>query len=92
MTYHASRASWTTSNLGLQKASQIIQAHVEDYQTALLEELSPLSVRHTIHTASGLLSFAVRRGHLPDNVVQTVRKVKVHTKPQDRPFLHVPGL
>ena len=67
--------------LRLTKASQITQAHVENYQTNLLQGLSPQRVRHCMHAASGLLSFAVRCGYLSSNVVKNVKKVKAEKNP-----------
>jgi len=69
------------TNRGVTKASEITRAHVEDYQHRLLEETSPQSVRHCMYAASGLLSFAVGRGHLADNVATGVKKVKATKNP-----------
>ncbi len=66
---------------GLSKASQITQACVEDYQVSLLDLLAPRTVRHCMYAASGLLSFAVRRSYLSNNVVKNVAKVKVQANP-----------
>ena len=66
---------------GLTKASQIRQVHVESYQQALLKDLAPNSVRHSMYAASGLLSFAVRRGYISHNVVKSVQKVKAQKNP-----------
>ena len=66
---------------GLTRASQITQAHVEDYQNELLKTLSQRTVRNCMYAASGLLSFAVGRGYLSGNVVKNVKKVKADKNP-----------
>jgi integrase len=68
---------------GLETAAEIDQGTVEDYQRALLEEeeLAPITVRHCMYSASGMLSFAVRRGYLSNNVVKNVEKVKAQKNP-----------
>ncbi len=66
---------------GVTLASQITQAHVERYQESIIKQLSPASVRNCVFTASGLLSFAVRRGYLSANVAKSVDKVKAPKNP-----------
>ena len=66
---------------GLTRASEITQACVEDYQRSLLAGLSALTVRNCMYAASGLLSFAVRRGYISNNVVKNVAKVKAQKSP-----------
>lgn len=66
---------------GIEKASEIGQADIEDYQQELLEDLAPVTVRHCLYAASGMLSFAVRRGYLSNNVVKNVEKVKAQKNP-----------
>jgi len=66
---------------GLAKASQVNQTHLEAYQTELLAERAPQTVRHCMFAASGLLSFAVRRGYLSTNVAKSVEKVKAPKNP-----------
>ena len=61
---------------GVKKASQISQALAEEYQQHLLDEYAPNTVQHCMYAASGMLSFAVNRGYLSDNVVKKVKKVK----------------
>jgi hypothetical protein len=59
---------------GLTRASQIAQAHVEDYQNELLSTLSQRALRNCMYAASGLLSFAVGRGYLSANVIKNEKK------------------
>ncbi len=66
---------------GLSKGSEITQGNAENYQKELLKSQSPVSVRHCMYAASGLLSFAVRRGYLSQNVLKSVQKVKVEKNP-----------
>ena len=66
---------------GVALASQITQAHVERYQELIIKQLSPASVRNCVFTASGLLSFAVRRGYLSVNVAKSVDKIKAPKNP-----------
>ena len=66
---------------GLTRASDITQAHIEKYQQKLIEEMAPISVRHCMYAASGMLSFAVRRGYLTNSVVKNVKKVKAPKNP-----------
>ena len=68
-------------NEGVEKASQISQALAEEYQQHLLEEFAPNTVRHCMYAASGMLSFAVNRGYLTDNVVKKLKKVKAEKNP-----------
>jgi len=65
----------------IERASEITQACIEDYQQHLVGELAPISVRHCMYAASGLLAFAVGRGYLSTNVVRNVRKVKAPNNP-----------
>ena len=66
---------------GLTKASQIRETHVQKYQQQLIGKFSAHTVRHCMYAASGLLSFAVRRGYLTSNVVKNVSKVKAQQNP-----------
>jgi len=66
---------------GLQKVSEITEAHVQAYQQHLLEWLSPRTVRHCMYAASGFLSYAVRQGYVRRNVVRNVPKVKATNNP-----------
>ena len=66
---------------GVRKASRITQAHIETYQQQLAEQFAPQTVRNCLYAASGLLSFAVRRGYLASNVVRNVQKVKCEKNP-----------
>ena len=65
----------------LARASEITQTCVEDYQKNLIAKLSPRTVRNCMYAASGLLSFAVRRGYISNNVVKNVAKVKAQKNP-----------
>jgi len=66
---------------GVKKASEVTEAHVQQYQQQLLGSHSPRTVRHCLYAASGLLSFAVERGYVRRNVVRNVSKVKAQKNP-----------
>jgi len=66
---------------GVQKVSEITEAHLQDYQQHLLEDLKPVTVRHCMYAASGFLSYAVRQGYVRRNVVRNVPKVKAAKNP-----------
>jgi len=66
---------------GVQKVSEITEAHVQQYQQHLLEDLKPVTVRRCMYAASGFLSYAVRQGYVRRNVVRNEPKVKATKNP-----------
>ena len=66
---------------GIKKVSEVTRAQVQSYQQHLLKDLKPLTVRHCMFGASGLMSFAVKRGYQQFNPVKNVAKVKAEKNP-----------
>jgi site-specific recombinase XerD len=66
---------------GVKKVSEITPAQVQSYQERLLKDLKPVTVRHCLYAASGLMLFAVKRGYQQFNPVKSVTKVKAEKNP-----------
>jgi integrase len=65
----------------LQKPGDIRTSHIQAYQQKLLESLKPVTVRHCMFSASGLLGFALQRGYVLSNVARNVAKVNAEKNP-----------
>ncbi len=66
---------------GVKKVSEVTTAHVQQFQQHLLGSLQPLTVRHNMYAASGLLAFAASWEYVDRNVVRNVAKVKAAKNP-----------
>lgn len=65
----------------LQKPSEIRTSHMQTYQQKLLESLKPVTARHCMFAASGVLAFALQRGYIQSNVARNVVKPKAVKNP-----------